>query len=369
MIYTITAFLLLISSLTVWRYNLLDISSDVKLHKSSNSYFYWVLYFCVIWLVFLEGLRWEIGTDWSYYYDFFLYQDNEHMGLGYKVFVNLVRLFTSNYSLFLILFAIITYATIANTALKFSVNPLASICIYYCSMLGLLGCNRQLLACFICINSLYFIQKRKLLIFMLIVLLASLVHITAIIFLPAYFIFWNDSSKKTMLSVPLICLLIGISHFVEQIPYIEYLTVLDYLSSNQSSFTSYVGAYTQDISLMGTLKRLFFVYFAIFSLKHVKSPYYKNILMLYIIGVSIYLCFNGSKIQLIAGRGATYYDIYEFIIIPTTIYYLPISNLLKKLIWVIFFFVYFYLMWRNINSYYLLDGIDIYNPYKCILFN
>ena len=77
--------------------------------------------------------------------------------------------------------------------------------------------------------------------------------------------------------------------------------------------------------------------------------------------------FNGSVLQLMAGRGAIYYNVFECIVIPFAIYNF---NFLvnKKIIWLVFFLFYVYIMWRDMNYYLLMDGIDIYNPYKTVIF-
>ena len=94
MIYTITAFVFLILSLYTW---------DNK--KKGNQ----ILIYAVIWLIVFEGFRWEIGTDWNAYYDFFMYGNNAHMGKSYKLLNQIIRSFTDNFTVITLLLAFVTY--------------------------------------------------------------------------------------------------------------------------------------------------------------------------------------------------------------------------------------------------------------------
>ena len=91
-------------------------------------------------------------------------------------------------------------------------------------------------------------------------------------------------------------------------------------------------------------------------------------MLLYVIGCVIFLVFNGSVLQILAGRGAAYYNMYECIVMVYAILHFPSEYFERQLIWFVLFALYFYLMWRDMNFYYELEGVDIYNPYKCVLF-
>ena len=135
MIYTVTALVFLLLSLYLW---------DNK--KRGNR----VLVYAVLWLIIFEGFRWEIGTDWDAYYNFFLYGNNDHMGLSYTWLNEFVRKFTESYTAITLLVAVVTYATLFILLRKYSPAPIMSILIIYCGMMGILGSNRQFLAMLIC---------------------------------------------------------------------------------------------------------------------------------------------------------------------------------------------------------------------------
>lgn len=370
MIYSLTAIILFLFSLIVWNispvnyrnYILSNRKRDLKRLTS-------LVIISTIWLILHDGLRWEIGTDWSSYYDAFVSGENEHMGIGYSIFNSAIRFLTKSYTVFLIIFASITYIVFGKLFYKYSDNPIASFCLYYCSMLGLLGCNRQILACVVCMFSIRFIVSRKLIPFILCVFIAASMHFTAILFIGAYFVYNLRYSQTAAFCIITIAFLSGIFKLADSIPYLEYVKLIDYNETFSYSIDYYSGSFLGQVSMFGSLRRILYVVLAIIVKNRIDDKRYDFFLMLYIIGVSIYLFFNGSIIQIAAGRGAMYYEIAECIVLPCMLVHLPFNKLIKIAVWLFIFGVYFYLMWRNINSYYILDGVDIYNPYKCVLFN
>ncbi len=355
MIYSLTAFSFFLLSIYLWR---TDSTQKTRL----------VLVLAMVWLTLHDGLRWEIGTDWNHYYDCFIYDDNEHMGITYRFLNSLCRLFTDSYTIFLLGYAAFTYFIIGKWLYKYSPNPLISVAIYYCSMMGLMGSNRQLLAMVFCIISLRFIVKREIKWFIGIILFATTIHITAFSFIIAYFLYNHTYTNRKIYIITGISFMIGLLHIINQIPFVEYLALLDGMTNNTNT-TSYLSEdFVGAVSLAGSFKRLLYVYLALHVRKYINDKEYDYFLLLYVIGACIYLIFNGSVLQILAGRGAAYFAVYECIVIAYVIMHAPFSFFPKLMTWLVLFMIYFFLMWRDMNSYYLLDGIDIYNPYKCVLF-
>ena len=353
MIYTVTALVFLLLSLYLW---------DNK--KRGNR----VLVYAVLWLIIFEGFRWEIGTDWDAYYNFFLYGNNDHMGLSYAWLNEFVRKFTESYTAITLLVAVVTYATLFILLRKYSPAPIMSILIIYCGMMGILGSNRQFLAMMICIGSLYFVFHRRQWLFLGTMALAATFHITSLIFIPAYYLYGRKVSSKTVMILVLLAFVISLTKIVNAIPFVEYLAMMDSVTSGTMSLQSYIDSFKGDVSIIGSLKRMLFIYLALEVRDKIKNPYYDYFLYLYAVGTIIYLLFNGSVLQLMAGRGAAYYSLFECLVIPFIVLFFPVQKDMRKIAWIGFFALYFYLMWRDMNSYYILDKIDIYNPYKSVLF-
>jgi hypothetical protein len=162
-------------------------------------------------------------------------------------------------------------------------------------------------------------------------------------------------------------LVIGASHVINKLPFANVLSALDAASSGQTNLNSYVDSYEGGVSIIGVLKRLVIVSVAIYAKRFIKRPKYEFFLKMYITGCVIFFVFNGSVLQLMAGRGAMYFNIFEALVIPYIITYIPATKATKYVAWVAVFAVYFYLMWRDMNSYILLEGRDIFNPYHSII--
>lgn len=370
MIYTFTAIFLFIASLYAWRYQAIPSYNSENAFSSylqDKKIIFLVCLFCLV-LTLHDGLRWEIGTDWDSYLDAFIYGDDEHIDNGYKIFMSLFKGISDDYTFFLLSFAAIEYFIIGHFLLKDSCNPLMSLTIFYCSLLGMLGCNRQILATVICIFSLYFIHKRNLFCFLFLIGIAFTIHKTAITFIPAYFIYNVQYKNITIIITAIIAFIIGLTHIINHLPLLEYLTIFDSMTK-VTSFSIYVDDAFASTSIIGSLKRILFIFLGLYTRQFINSKVFDYYFLLYIIGCCIFLIFNGSIVQLFAGRGALYYNIFECVVMPTIIMNIQLKGINNKIIWATLFCVYFYLMWRDINSYYvLLDGIDIFNPYKCVLF-
>ncbi len=325
----------------------------------------------VLWLILYEGLRWQIGTDWDSYHDAFMqYTDNSHMDAGYMLLNKAIFNICPNYTFFLLVFSAFVYLVVAHTIRKFSPIPLASLCLYYCGMTGVMGCNRQILAMAICLLSLKFVQERKLIPFLAVILIAMSCHFTAITFVPVYFFYDKDYNSKIIFAIVIIAFLCGLFKVVDNLPLARYLALLD-AATNSTSFETYVGnnGFLR-ISVIGSLKRILFVFLFLSQRKIVQNRVYDFIVLTYIYGCVIYLISNGSIIQLFAGRGTMYFGVFEFLIVPYFLKYNKyFSNQMNKVVWVVFFALSLYLMQRDMQSYYPLVGYDIFRPYHSVLQN
>ena len=356
MIYSLTAFSLFLASLYC----------TSKYRRRENITFCFLLAF--FWLVLYEGLRWQIGTDWDSYYKFFEEENNSHMGVAYGAMNHFLKGLTGSFSTVTLSVSLFFYLAFFNLFRRYSPNIFMSLVLCYCSMIGLLGCNRQLLALTFCIFSLFFLFKHKTLLYVLFVVLASLFHITAIIFFGVYFLYkWHPSNKVIIVALAL-ALVVGASHVINKLPFVDLLSAVDAASSGQTGLSSYVDSFEGGVSMIGVLKRLIIVSAAIYAKRFIKRPKYEFFLKMYVTGCVIFFVFNGSVLQLMAGRGAMYFNIFEALVIPYIITYVPATKVTKYVAWVAVFAVYFYLMWRDMNSYVQLTGVDIYNPYRSVLF-
>lgn len=133
--------------------------------------------------------------DWQYIGDKFesTYINGEGKDPGYYVFLKLTNYFIPNYQIYLLFIAVIFFTSLGFTLNKFcktSNNVFIGILVYEVLFYGFFSITgiRQTLAVAILLFSLKFIYERKLIPFIILGLVASTLHKSALIFLPFYFI-------------------------------------------------------------------------------------------------------------------------------------------------------------------------------------
>lgn len=338
--------------------------------KASSNKVLNLLKLFIFFLILYEGLRWQIGTDWEPYYNGFINGYNEdvsHIEIGFVWLNNFIRSITLNYTIFIFILTSFFYIVLYSIIKQYSVKPLMSLCIYYCSMLGLLGCYRQLIALFICLLSLKYIVNRQFFTFLIFIILAFAFHTTALVFLPAYFLVTRKIESKIFVCLLLVCLLIGLSGIINSIPYVDLLVYLD--GSSMDKLNSAAEGDVSAYSYIGTIKRLIItIPCLIVRRKNGVSGIYDGFIKLYLMGVLVFLIFNGSVLQLMAGRGALYYNIFEILIIPYLFTNLVKQKKVKLVVWAIYFCLLMFVMIKGMD-YYVEDNKDIYRPYKTVLFS
>ena len=94
-----------------------------------------LLFFLIIFLLIChDGLRWETGTDWTNYYNAFercLMFDFDDFESGYVFLMRCFRVFTDNYTAFLLFHAAFVYILMAIILWKYSPMPVLSLFFLY----------------------------------------------------------------------------------------------------------------------------------------------------------------------------------------------------------------------------------------------
>lgn len=164
----------------------------------------------VILALFLAMRGTRVGVDLDNYEEIFGFCHDksfaelltfERHEVGFKYYNKIISLIFNNYSFYLAITAIVSIAGVYYYIKTNSKNYIYSIFIfitfnYYAFLFGLL---RQAIAISILMFSIKYIKERKLIKFLLLVILASLFHKTALIFLPLYFISKLKINKKILI--------------------------------------------------------------------------------------------------------------------------------------------------------------------------
>ncbi len=338
---------------------------------SSNKKYVWALFVVfLLWLIFHDGFRWEIATDWDKYYAFFqdcLNSNPEELEVGYVWTNQIVRLMTDDYSIYVLGHAILINVFIFLFIKRYSPYPLFSIFVFYFLMLSYLGMNRQYFAVVICLYSIRFILENKKLPFLISIAIAFLFHKSCIIFLPAYFL--NKKFKTSwivlLLSVSVLISLMGlwdslimiVMNFVGD----EYMLGKANAYMGRNVRTDVIGM------LLGVCKRLIWLFLLLKFNDGIKKKYgYQLIFNIYVVGIAAYLMFNGSLFQIIVDRGIIYYNIMEIVLLAYVI--TIFKGIVSKFIMCLVLGIYGLIIMGNGFDFYLSYGPDIFIPYRSILF-
>lgn len=160
--------------------------------------------------IFFSGMRnLAIGVDTQTYYS--LFEQSKIYGMdiplsrdlepGYLWFQMVFARYIPSFQMFLIFIAAFFHIPLAMLIKKHSPDPMWSFILYqtlFYTFFGFTGL-RQTIATALCLISIFFIEKKKFIPFLCLVLLAISFHSIASVFLPAYFLLNFKISKKYLI--------------------------------------------------------------------------------------------------------------------------------------------------------------------------
>lgn len=342
---------------------------DVFLKKAS--YKKSLVLFVIILLIFHDGFRWGVGTDWNSYHEYFLNclePKTVEYEIGYTFISQFVRSLTSDYTYFLILHALIVYIIISYSIIKFAVNPLFTFLLFYCFMVGYLGMNRQYISFAICIYSYKFIFNKKPLYFIVCILIAFLFHSTALLFGFAYF-FRNKIPTKYVIIVLSSFVLISLSGIINKLPLNLFFLMSESIGDKATFYKENQFLTTNIVfTILALIKRSLWIILALVFDKYIKNKdaHYYFFFNLYLLGTLIYLLFNNTLLQIIVSRGMLYYNIGEIFLIPYIITIFK-NDITKKFIFLVIITYGYLTMLKAFNNYKEDLGVDIFRPYNSVL--
>lgn len=344
----------------------IEIYQDSSLiYKKNKSTFLFLIY--VISVVII-GLRWETGTDWLPYLEMFkqsfslknIVTISGIVEPGYLFLNWLCYNIYPEYSFFLLIHAIIFYFLIIYGLNKLTIYPVTTFLFIFCSTLGVMGSNRQLLAMALVFYFLtWAIQKRKAFIFVIIG--AMQFHTTA--FLTSSFYFLNRRIKTIYLIIILvIALIIGFT----DLPGKLFILIGGGLGEATLNKTKIYSSEVVDdkLSLLGVIRRVIYLsLFLVLRKKIEKKYYYYNFFLNgYLVSSIIYLMFSNSLIILV-NRGSLYFNILEGILLTSVFIILKKHD--TKLLYLLFLLILSIVsLYQSISAY-----PELFDPYKGIWYN
>lgn len=283
--------------------------------------FFWVLSF----------IRWETGTDWDAYVNYFNYNYTLSDFLakhefGYAFINFIVKDYIGSYTFLLGLLGLIIYFCIGNTIYKLSKYPYISLLTWFSGFtFGYILFVRQHVAIAILFYSIRYITKRDLKKFLICLLLAVSFHASSIIFIFSYLIYPLKFKIKHYIIIVGIGLIVGLtfnefvlSYFADIFGGYTGTKLLKYVDLGQSETFGTTMSMTQRL-ISGIISRGFFIILTliVFRKSRLTNPQVNGYLNIYIIGLIVFLIF--IPISIVFSRFADYFDIILILLIPSIV--------------------------------------------------
>ena len=337
----------------------------IKQIPNLNKILYWIFVF--IFFV-LSTFRWENGTDWDTYLQYFHWL-NEITCIGYMepgfTLLTSINSVLFNYTTQLGCVAFLSIIPIAWKYNKISPYPLFTLLIWYSTTFANIFPVRQSIAIALFVTSWKFIEEKKLKSFIGIILLAATFHITVLITIPIYFLWHKKFTSSTLIYsiiiisafsivgdkiISNILLIVG-GDLVKQ--KLEF-----YLENSNENFGS---AYSPtQVLIRGIINRSFIFFPLLFLLKGIRFTNEKLNSYINIYFFSFVLFLLVSPLSIALGRLCMYSDIIQAILIP----YIFTGNTTRenKSILFVLIIAYFLIRFKGI----IFNYQDLYIPYNFV---
>jgi transmembrane protein EpsG len=277
--------------------------------------------------VFLS-VRWETGTDWDSYFEYFHELDNyRNFEIGYVLENEAIRLFTDNFTLFLFInstIAIIPIAMFIRNECKGSTTLACAIFYSYYYVITYFGSDRRIVAIALCVlAAMQLLEQRRRLAFALIVA-AACFHYSAMLcmlYFPLEQFQWSRRQAWRlgfwavtggMLLYLALPLLMSIGIFQQPLTRAAEYLIVD---------TSVEGYDKSTLSVLSIAKRLLIIGFIAFSIvKNRRQASSRDVFFAnsYFLSFAIYLC-SELVIGDIFKTFTIYFSIFEIALIPNLI--------------------------------------------------
>lgn len=239
---------------------------------------------------------------------------------GFLIISSVIKTFSNSNVFYLLSISILTFYVFYKVLRKYCIYPLIGFCIYLSRFFLVRNMMqiRSALAFFIVLYFTNLVTEKKFGKFLLIVLLASSIHYSALMFLPAYFICKMELSQKQVLKIVLSVFLFTflvanvVVLYIVNIPELKAI-IYTYIDENTYGYSS---GLTNPMIYFQVCLLIFYTYKET-SLKHIDDNYYA-IRSMYLFGTCLLIVFN--LFAVLAGRLSTIFSTYEILMLPSLLY-------------------------------------------------
>jgi hypothetical protein len=333
-------------------------------------------------LILFIGLRWDTGTDWRAYLNiFYATPSNPDYDIivfgvdpGYVFLNHLVYRFFDDYSVFLMLDALVAIAAVYIFIEKSTRFPNMGVYLFYTSyvLTHFMGSNRRMLAIgFVCLGFLFMLRPARLRHrwwrWAAPFTLAASVHRTSLLALPGLVV--SRRAWPAMAVIPGLLLCVGLGMSGAPFAALEalgsllsnfaHITVVDKLLFYTSGGGEAQVAGELDVmrqALLGVAKRsTVLAIFIIYMAKGEVDEYERRLYNIYVTGCAIYFLMIGSPVFQVV---STYYTIVEIVLVPILFSKTPQFKVLYTL--------YLLLVPLGLMISALTPFMELYVPYRSI---
>ncbi len=210
------------------------------------------------------------------------------------------------------------------------------------------GQMRQAVGMGIILTSFYFIKKRNLMMFLIMIYLAMGFHKSSVIFIPAYWL------VKINLNPTRILILVGICMLLSPFQLYNYLTILETIAPQDiyagfSDYSMIEGAST-GVNFSDLICMMYLFFLVAFNKEACRTiPYYEYMRNIGVFGICIYFIFRGSPI--FSTRLTMIYLIFMVMAVPNIIAAIQDMNMRRYMhAVVICFVVFFYFVYARMQA-------------------
>lgn len=220
-------------------------------YKTKKEHKFFIYNFSVILFILFIGFRGYIGWDWYSYHDLFketnsfftkkaiIYDENltEIFSPGFELIIKIFKLFSENYLYFITLLSVITALSLKQIFLKNKVNVSLGFALLIAFGLNIqIDLLRNNISIILFLYSIDYLNKRKLLPYMLINIIGASIHLSSFIFIPLYFLI----NKNLNNIITKLLFFIGIVFYFFQIDISEVLIKFASLFSSELESKFYI---------------------------------------------------------------------------------------------------------------------------------
>lgn len=331
----------------------------------------WILLFLCFFTFILTGIRWEYGGDWDVYLSYFRsivdWDFQVPFEYGWVIFSTIIKYVSDSYIIFQFLIASFIFYAVYHYIKELSPLPLISYMVYFSTTAADIGYVRSSVAVVIVLYSLVFVVKKSKLKFVLCILFASSLHLSALAGFVLYPVFYCKIRYKYILLFFIIntLLFLKVGPMVFQsmsfLGDVLYAKIQTYMEASEAGET-FGSTITTERAIIGHLiKKVFVLVFVLMYMRDVLKTdiTFRGLFNVYIFS-SIFYCAVFPVIREAAMRMCGYFECVDMLIFA---YILSNLKLLHNKI--IFFILLCLFSFFRLNG--LVSGSTFHSNYNSIL--